>query len=298
MAVAAPRYWQAHTGEKAAAHAEEVRVDPGNDPGRDEYGLPPVDVEIPDDARDLDRDVQAYYRELRTRRRRMRVRRLAGPLTRHGMIMPLIAACLAVTLLTGTLLTVLAGRQVPLLSGRTQVTRAVQSRAPRTPPSTAPRTPPRTAPSPASGGGSELPVADVLVDGTRVALRSLAPGVLTWVPASCAAACKAALRKLASKTAAATDVSIYFVGTRQAVRELPSLAGQAGLGQNVDVVDSTNALAVYHPAGVTAIFARPGGSVGFRDVVRNLDSAQAGGSQVQKFDARLNVLTSRIAGAS
>src|SRR5580704_17605987 len=29
-------------------------VEPGNDPGRDEYGLPPADIEIPDDARDLD----------------------------------------------------------------------------------------------------------------------------------------------------------------------------------------------------------------------------------------------------
>jgi hypothetical protein len=82
------------------------------------------------------------------------------------------------------------------------------------------------------------------------------------------------------------------------VRELPSLAEHFGLGQNVDVVDSTNALAVYRPAGVTAIFARPGGSVGFRDIVRNLDSAKGRGPQVQKFDARLKVLTSRISGAS
>ncbi len=262
------------------------------------------DIQIPDDARDLDRDVQAYYRELRTRRRRRRVLRLAGPLTRHGMIMPLVAACLAVTLLTGTLLTVLSGRQVPLLSGRAPMARAPQAResqarAPRTPSSTASQTPSGPAPSPASGGGRELPAAGVLVGGTLVGLRSLAPGVLTWVPPSCSAACEAVLRKLASKTAAAaTDVTIYFVGTGRAVRELPSLAGQAGLGQNVDVVDSADALAVYHPVGVTAIFARPGGSVGFRDVVRNLDSAKGQGSQVQKFDARLNVLISRISGAS
>jgi hypothetical protein len=274
-----------------------VRVDPGNDPGRDEYGLPPVDVEIPDDARDLDRDVQAYYRELRTRRRRMRVLRLAGPLTRHGMIMPLVAACLAVTLLTGTLLTVLAGRQVPLLSGRAPAIRAAQTRAPRTPSSPAPQTPSSPAPSPASGGGRELP--DVLVSmGSRpVSLRTLAPGVLMWVPASCLATCRAVLTKLASRTAAA-DVTIYFVGADQAVPELPRLAGQAGLGDNGNVVDSADALAVYNPAGVTAIFARPGGSVGARDVVRNLDSGKGRGSRVQKFDARLNVLTSRISGAS
>ena len=93
-------------------------MEPGNDPGRDEYGLPPVDIEIPDDARDLDRDVQAYYREVRARRRHVRIRRLTGPLTRHGMVLPLVAACLALTLLTGSLLTVLSGRQVPPMRNR------------------------------------------------------------------------------------------------------------------------------------------------------------------------------------
>ena len=43
----------------------------GGDQGRDDYGLPPVDIEIPDDARELARDVQAYHRELRSRRRRL-----------------------------------------------------------------------------------------------------------------------------------------------------------------------------------------------------------------------------------
>jgi len=59
----------------------DIEVD--NDPGRDEYGLPPVDVEITDDARELDRDVQAYQRELRARRRNMRVQRLSAPRTRR-----------------------------------------------------------------------------------------------------------------------------------------------------------------------------------------------------------------------
>ena len=36
----------------------------GGDQGRDDYGLPPVDIEVPDDARELARDVQAYRREL------------------------------------------------------------------------------------------------------------------------------------------------------------------------------------------------------------------------------------------
>ena len=57
-------------------------MDVGGDPGRDDYGLPPIDVVIPDDARELDRDVQAYQRELRAQRRRQRARSLRGQIGR------------------------------------------------------------------------------------------------------------------------------------------------------------------------------------------------------------------------
>ena len=63
---------RAHTGGNVAAHAGEMRVNLGGDPGRDDFGLPPTDIQIPDDARELDRDVQAYYRELRSLRWRRR----------------------------------------------------------------------------------------------------------------------------------------------------------------------------------------------------------------------------------
>src|SRR5262252_4548808 len=95
-----------HTGMNVAAHAGEMRVNIGGDPGRDDYGLPPVDIEVPDDARELDREVQAYHRELRSLRRRLLARKLYGPLTRDGMVLPLLAGCLALTLLAATLLTV------------------------------------------------------------------------------------------------------------------------------------------------------------------------------------------------
>jgi hypothetical protein len=81
-------------------------VNSGGEPERDEYGLPPVDIEIPDDARDLDRDVQAYYRELRAERRRRRRHRLHLSLARDGIVLPLLACCLILALITGTLLTV------------------------------------------------------------------------------------------------------------------------------------------------------------------------------------------------
>ena len=78
----------------------------GGEPERDDSGLPPVDIEIPDDARELDRDVQAYRRELRARRRRERRMRLHAPLTRDGVVLPLLASCLVLALIAGTLLTV------------------------------------------------------------------------------------------------------------------------------------------------------------------------------------------------
>lgn len=83
-----------------------------SEPGRDDGNLPPVNVVIPDDARDLDRDVLAYRRELRATRRRQRLSRLARPFIRpefggHAMIIPLIALCLAIALVAGALLSVL-----------------------------------------------------------------------------------------------------------------------------------------------------------------------------------------------
>ena len=73
-------------------------MNPGSEPDRDDFGLPPVDIQIPDDARELDRDVQAYLRELRALRRRDRVSRLRGPLARDGMVLPLLAGCLILAL--------------------------------------------------------------------------------------------------------------------------------------------------------------------------------------------------------
>src|SRR6202020_3088436 len=103
-AVSGPYLWQRR-------HAGEMHVNIGGDPERDDYGLPPVDIEIPDDARELDRDTQAYRRELRMHRRHRLARRLGGPLTRDGMVLPLLASCLALTLLAGTLLTMFTARR-------------------------------------------------------------------------------------------------------------------------------------------------------------------------------------------
>jgi hypothetical protein len=78
-------------------------VNPGGGSGWDE---PPLEVQIPDDARELERDVIAYHRELRARRRRRRLRRLTAPLHGPGTVMPLLASILAVCLVAGAMLSV------------------------------------------------------------------------------------------------------------------------------------------------------------------------------------------------
>jgi anti-sigma factor RsiW len=75
-------------------------LNPGGDAGWDG---PPLDIQVPDDARELDRDVLAYHRELRAIRRRRRLRRI---MPSQAGVMPLIASILAVCLVAGMMLSV------------------------------------------------------------------------------------------------------------------------------------------------------------------------------------------------
>jgi hypothetical protein len=79
-----------------------VTVNPGGGSGWDE---PPLDIQVPDDARELERDVLAYHRELRAQRRRKRLRRLSAPFG-QGTVLPLLASILAVCLVAGAMLSV------------------------------------------------------------------------------------------------------------------------------------------------------------------------------------------------
>jgi hypothetical protein len=76
-----------------------VSVNPDGEPGWDG----PLDVQIPNDARALERDVLAYHREVRALRRRRRLRRF---LPSQAGIMPLLASILAVCLVAGMMLSV------------------------------------------------------------------------------------------------------------------------------------------------------------------------------------------------
>jgi hypothetical protein len=232
-----------------ATHAGEVRVNASGEPDRDDFGLPPVEIEIPDDARELDRDVQAYRRELRARRRQVRLGRLHAPLTRDGLVLPLLAGCLAMVLISGVLLTVFT---------------AGQSGTPARSPAPSPRSTHAPASPAASTGAAQaagrLPDAKVTIGGQPVELSSLMiPSVLALVPSGCQ--CSAALRQL-GRQAADARVSLYLVGVGGDARQVRKLAARAGQPRDGVADDTSRALAsAYRPRGLTAVLVTADGAV-------------------------------------
>ena len=208
----------------------------GGDPGRDDYGLPPVDIEVPDDARELVRDVQAYHRELRARRRRHLAKRFYGPLTRDGMVLPLLSGCLALTLLAATLLTVFTARQA-----------AIGLRPPR----------PATGHAGSGRPGADLLSATVFFAGQPEMLGSL-PGtvlVLALVPPGC----RGCLTDLKQLTVQAPTGNIYLVGVRG--KKVDGLARPLGLGALHALDDSENMLPRhYQVTALTAVVVKTDGT--------------------------------------
>lgn len=221
-----------------------------SEPGRDDSSLPPVNIVIPDDARELDRDVLAYRRELRAKRRRQRLLRLLTPLRALGFggrasIIPLIAACLAISLVGGTLLSVatMSPASAPTLSG--------------------PQTSARPDASPQ--GPSGLPAGTLQVNGRAVPVRSLVASAIAIIPANCG--CGTALTRLAAQAVAAR-VHLYFAGTGAAIPQLPVLIARYGGGAAVAAADNGGVLSdTYHPAGLTVLLVFKNATA---EVVRNL----------------------------
>jgi hypothetical protein len=211
---------------------EEVPVS-FSEPGQDDGRLPPVNIVIPDDARELDRDVIAYRRELRAKRRRQRFLRLLRPLsgrefTGHAAIIPLIAACLAISLVGGALLSV-----------------ATMTTSDSTPTASSPQ----ASASPESM--TELPAGTVQIDGHAVAVQSLVTSAIAIIPANCG--CGTELGRLATEAVAA-DVSVYFAGAGAVIPQLPVLTARYGDGAAVAVADNNGVLTdTYHPAGLTVL---------------------------------------------
>jgi hypothetical protein len=230
-----------------------VRVNVGGDPGRDDYGLPPIDVVIPDDARELDRDVQAYQRELRAQRRRQRARRLRGPLTRDGMVLPLLAGCLILALITSTLLIMFAADQTGMpSSGPPRPSSLTRHHRP---------TPVRARPAAGQPGG--LLRATVIVIGGRPvsvgAITAARPSVLALIPFACT--CAPALHLLRVQAAQA-HVTLYLVGTGGDQRQVTLLAKQAGQSPDRVAEDVHDVLGrTYGQWGLTAILVSRGGAM-------------------------------------
>ena len=221
-----------------------------SEPGRDDGNLPPVNVVIPDDARELDRDVLAYRRELRAKRRRQRLMRLFQPFRMpefggQAAIIPLIAACLAISLVGGALLSVatMTPASAPTLSG------------------------PQTSAQPAVSPGdlTELPPGTVQLSRRTVPIRSLVTSTIALIPADCG--CGTELGRLAGQTLAA-HVSLYFAGAGQAIPKLPDLVTRYGAGAAVAAADNDSVLSAdYHPVGLTVLLVFKDATA---EVLRNL----------------------------
>jgi hypothetical protein len=210
-------------------------VNLGGEPERDDSGLPPVDIVVPEDARELDRDVQAYRRELRALRRQQRRMRWHGPLTRDGVILPLLASCLVLALIAGTLLTFFTARPGgEPAAGRPPLAPASGSPSPARPSSSAPPDSPRVTTS-----AQRLPAQlDIQVGGQTLPAKLLADRVFALVPADCS--CGKVLLELADQAAAA-DVPLYLVGGAglAPVTQVSDLAGQEQ-AQSLPVADDVD----------------------------------------------------------
>jgi hypothetical protein len=210
-----------------------VHVNPGGEPERDDTGLPPVDIEVPDDARELDRDVQAYYREQRARRRQQRSHRIHGVLARDSMVVPLLICCLVFALVSGTLLTLFTATSIDQnLPGAPAVT--------------------------AAPGLASTPV---IVGRTRHALGSLRPAVLLVVATDCQSCTEAVRHLTAAATAAgAPTYLLYTASTEARARALV-----ADIGPRLrPAADTTGSLDTsYGHAGLTAIMVTRAGSVSY-----------------------------------
>ncbi|MEO3785886.1 hypothetical protein ABGB12_21365 [Actinocorallia sp. B10E7] len=220
--------------------------------GDDDYGLPRVDVVVPDDASELDEDLAAWRREERGRRRRERLRRLLRPLTRHGLATLVLVFTVVLAVASGILITFFGPRP------------ALQSPAV-----------PLASPTATVGAvGGRLPDARVAVNAAPRTAASLRPAVLVIMPPGCD--CESRLRELA-RQAVGNSLHFYLLIDRRtsgqsvqdAHRELRPVASRITEVVTGIVDDPENALASsYLARGLTVVVVRSDGLVS--QVVRDL----------------------------
>jgi len=216
-----------------------------------------VPVDVPDDARDLERDRVALERERAAARRQARLRRLI--LTRrwetHGVSGPLIAACLALVAVAGAGLALLVPRGTP----------------------DRPRATPLASPSARPGQrGGLLP--DAVLVGAGAAggsqrTRDMRPGVVLLVGPGCEPQrCRADVNDIV-QTARASGVRTWLVADDPTgLVELAREDAQEGGGYAVPLADPRRALTAAYPAtpgGLTLLVVDTSGVV--RDIVSPAD---------------------------
>ncbi|HEX5190380.1 MAG TPA: hypothetical protein VFW16_12605 [Streptosporangiaceae bacterium] len=231
------------------------------EPGHDDYGLPPVDIQIPDDARELDRDVQAYHRELRAYRRHQRSLRWRAPLRRSGMIVPLIAGCLVLAMVAGMVLTMLSAN--PNLGGFAGQPGSVganksggsnhASHANGNLRSSGQATSGANVPPGPASALTRLPRGNITVAGQRVDLSTVQSAALAIIPVSCG--CASVIRRLVNQAMGA-GISVYLVGKSGDQAQLGKLAPHAikGTAYVVVAIDVDNVLnSSYQAKGLTVV---------------------------------------------
>lgn len=227
---------------------------------------------VPDDARSLDADRDAYLRELRRRRGGRTAGGRIGSVLRSatggfrpgmGLTGPLMLILLVVVGLVGSTLSVFG-------------TSATDNR---------PQTPLASPPSgnPTGSIGGLLPDATLSGRDSTFPMRKVRPAVLVLVPTSCPD-CGAIVQALRMQAASYT-LPLLLVGPPRQLQQLRDL-DDSKLGGSVAVAtdDSDILTSTYLPSGVTAVLVRDDGIVAL--VARNLQATTKLETALVQLDGR------------
>lgn len=209
-----------------------------------------MDIVIPADARELDSDVQAYYRELRAGRRHERRGRWHRLPRRDGIVLPMLACCLILALISGTLLTVFTATSAqdrlaprPAVAGPAAAGRAARG----------PAGPAVSSGQPRLQRAGVLPPSVLTAGPARVRADTLARAMLVIVPAGCACGSAVAwLAGAARQARASAAYVLYSPQTRAAVSRLVSQLPLPARSELALAGDPDGVLAGRLPAGVPA----------------------------------------------
>lgn len=227
---------------------------------------------VPDDARSLDADRDAYLRELRQRRfgrggpegsRRWLLLRALGGGRPTGLAGPLLLVLLVVVGLVGSTLSVFSGSAANDL---TQTPLAVDP------------------PQPVGSVGGLLPDTTVTVRGTEFDLRGARPAVLLLVPTSCPD-CGAVLRSVRSQVAEYSSLGWMLIGPAAQQPQLRALSTNELGGSAMVAADDADLMgAAYSPQGITAVLVRDDGIVAL--ITRGLTATTRLETALAGLDAR------------